>query len=193
MALSWQNSKCYQKCLCKEDGSSESLCHNNDQNAKFRYCPQDGNGCACQVQCYTANLHGKNREIELFGKDKLADWDVRFEDILVNSYDNYRKTHNGNLLTSHSLVAAMEHGERRLALPTCASSQIIMGDFQADTRSPKRINRHFPCTCGNWRSDETETFMNNLGLGKGQSDYQLGLAKLLFKKDCPRVSYCPIL
>jgi hypothetical protein len=200
ITFSWKHSKCYEKCLCsKEDGSALRLCSIRDPKALFRYCPDDGKGCACQLHCYTSILDGPNQEVELLGRDQLELWGVDFDDVLIKSYDKYRKIDTERLPTDKGFIESVELKESIFELPTCASSQISLRDEGTKGQKPKnpdeskkpgkRINQHFPCTCGNWRSDETRIFLEALGLGRFQPDYKSGAVKELFTKDCPGVSY----
>ena len=85
MSSIWEDGKCYQKCVCKTDGSAWNFCDTriNNAAAKFRYCPDD---CACQLQCLSSNMDGRINEVELIGLEQLESWEVDFRDILIKSY-----------------------------------------------------------------------------------------------------------
>lgn len=180
MSSIWEDGKCYQKCVCKTDGSAWNFCDTRSNNAaaKFRYCPDD---CACQLQCLSSNMDGRKNEVELIGLEQLESWDVDFRDILIKSYHQYRengpgleKSDRGLLYKSHSEL---------FELPTCVSYQLDMGDL----KETGRHNNHFPCTCGDWRSNETQIFMRQLGFGMFQPGYKTDQAKELLTRDCPAV------
>jgi hypothetical protein len=186
ITTSWEDGRCYQKCVCKDDGSATNLCSNEDANAKYRLCPNDGKGCACQLQCLSTNMDKRKNEVQLLGMEQLASWDVDFMKVLVKSYATYRTTKGILPDIDRSLLKSVKtHGDL-LELPTCASSQLDMGDFRKD----EKHNSLFPCTCGDWRSSETQIFMKQLGFGKFQPGYKTELAEELFTHDCPRVSVC---
>lgn len=86
-----------------------------------------------------------------------------------------------------AFMKAMKAEGQLLALPTCVSAQLDMGDFKKDSSH----NRLFPCTCGDWRSSETQTFLKQLGLGMFQPGYSSKEAQKIFTRDCPGVSDPP--
>ncbi|KAH9223991.1 hypothetical protein DL95DRAFT_378887, partial [Leptodontidium sp. 2 PMI_412] len=56
------NSKCYQKCANRPgDIKAQDACKSKWANADSRYCPEDDEFTACQVQCFTTQSTG-NRE-----------------------------------------------------------------------------------------------------------------------------------
>jgi hypothetical protein len=205
ITLAMQNSHCYQKCSCAPDGSALALCTTREGKALYRSCPPDPNNCACQVECWKViagkwDLLWSSSHVDaLYGQSALSKYELTIEAVMNSSYENYRKTHNDRLLTSEGLVGSLVdrfyEGGRAVALPTCASGQVIMGDYKKKgwVRGVARKfipdDKYFPCTCGDWRSNETALFMDAVGMGIGSSDYRAGTVKDIFTNVCPRV--CP--
>ena len=122
--------------------------------------------------------------------DRLASWDIDFKEILMNSYAKYRSTKHDLPEIGKGIVEPfkpVKSGNELLELPVCVTSQLELTDF------PKHgsHNRLFPCTCGDWRSNETQIFMEELGFGKSQPGYKSKAAKDLFTLSCPKVSNHP--
>jgi len=185
----WEDGKCYQKCLCKEDGSTSKFCNTlgKDAEAKFRYCPNDPYGCACQLQCFSSNMDASKNEAKLVGIEQLKLWDIDFRDVLIKSYHTYRNADLSLEGSGEIFYKSYKTKDQLLELPTCASPQVDMGDFKKDGRH----NRLFPCTCGDWRSNETQIFMNQLGFGISQPGFKSDTAKELLTRDCPGVRISP--
>lgn len=70
-----------------------------------------------------------------------------------------------------------------LILPTCATALLSLGDFQKSHRE-----HLFPCTCGDWRSSETQAFVERLGIGVSQPGSKSKEVERLFSRHCPGVS-----
>jgi len=79
----------------------------------------------------------------------------------------------------------------QIALPVCRSNQLVMGDFHHKTLHVgwREDDKKAPCTCGDWRSNETASFMDSIGYGRKQnlSPYDKNAVDTLTHQ-CPRVS-----
>lgn len=286
MRILWADAKCYQKCACSE--ISAKLCDDRTKDKRHRFCPKDGSGCICQIQCFATNPFWRH-EGKLLGMDRLASWDIDFDKIITDSYAKYREgwwQNNLQLLADFDfkpefdpekitppsdddevvdldkvdVVAKVgellqKPGHDLLTLPVCASSEFSIEDFatadfpfriprlpshiielpshlprlsstmtglrrrfttpserdtlqnisrvgiggsvekshRLDTRDLNSYVRQpvFPCTCGDWRSSETQKFLEQLGLGVNQPGFKTEQARKIFTRECPGVSNDP--
>lgn len=129
-------------------------------------------------------MDARKNEVKLIGLEELESWNVDFRDILINSYLTYRKMGPRLEEGDKDFDKSYKTEGELLELPTCVSSQLNMGDFKNNGWH----NNLFPCTCGDWRSSETQIFMNQLGLGMFQPGFKTDQAKQLLTRDCPGVS-----
>jgi hypothetical protein len=132
-------------------------------------------------------MNARKNEVKLVGLEQLESWDVDFRDILIKSYHAYRNAELGLEGSDKIFHKSYKTKDQLLELPTCASPQVDMGDFKKNGWH----NRLFPCTCGDWRSNETQIFMNQLGFGISQPGFKSDLAKELLTRDCPGVRNSP--
>ena len=138
--------------------------------------------------------HGSH-EAEVYGLQHLKKYDLTIQDVMNSSYKHYQRTHGGEMVTSQSILESlmrnMNARGRAIALPVCRSAQIPMNDYRSTWKHPTGAfalsDKHLPCTCGDWRSNETALFINSIGLGLESRDFASGLAEKLYEKICPRV------
>ncbi|KAL5327226.1 hypothetical protein ACEPPN_004918 [Leptodophora sp. 'Broadleaf-Isolate-01'] len=191
------NSKCYQKCANRPgDIKAQDACKSKWANADSRYCPEDDEFTACQVQCFTTQSTG-NRERTLIGKMALPQYSLSVKQLLKDSLHHYHETGNsppalGQLAGNGtrdilSLDRTLQSEVSGLALPVCYSTSVKLAEFDNKVHFGLKYNQNqqFPCTCGDWRSNETPDFMARMGLGSNQSDFQTGAANELFTQICP--------
>lgn len=194
------NSKCYQKCANRPgDMKAQDACKSKWANVDSRYCPEEDEFTACQVQCFTTQTVG-NRERTLIGKMALPQYALSVKQLLKDSLHHYHETGNvqpalGQLAGNGSsdiltLERTLNTEVSGLALPVCHSTSVKLTEFDDKVHFGLKYNQNqqFPCTCGDWRSSETPDFMARLGLASNQSDFQTGAAKELFTQICPHVS-----
>ena len=154
------SSQCYLSCT---EGDAKQFCAKDNPLSKSRFCPQPD--VACQAQCWRPSLKAKN--VAIYGMDQLENglWNVRIEDILLQSYENYaRNTIPGTAMpnVTEFLVNPLDSPERRAAgfrIPVCKSSLMQTGDFSKHGRK----SRLFPCSCGDRYSSETAKFLAAAG------------------------------
>ncbi|KAK0106583.1 hypothetical protein ONS96_004204 [Cadophora gregata f. sp. sojae] len=191
------NSKCYQKCANRPgDIKAQDACKSKWANVDSRYCPEDDEFTACQVQCFTTQTVG-NRERTLIGKMALPQYALSVKQLLKDSLHHYHETGNappalGQLAGNGSSdILALERTLNTevsgLALPVCHSANVKLTEFDDKIHYGLKYtqNQQFPCSCGDWRSNETQPFLARLGLAANQSDFQTGAAKELFTQICP--------
>ena len=194
------NSKCYQKCANRPgDMKAQDACKSKWANVDSRYCPEEDEFTACQVQCFTTQTVG-NRERTLIGKMALPQYALSVKQLLKDSLHHYHETGNvqpalGQLAGNGSsdiltLERTLNTEVSGLALPVCHSTSVKLTEFDDKVHFGLKYNQNqqFPCTYGDWRSSETPDFMARLGLASNQSDFQTGAAKELFTQICPHVS-----
>ncbi|KAL2074182.1 hypothetical protein VTL71DRAFT_7960 [Oculimacula yallundae] len=191
------NSKCYSKCAFQPDDMKvQQVCKAKWANIKSRYCPEDNESIACQVQCFTTQSRG-NREKSLIGKAALPQYSLSVDQLLKDSFHHYQTIGNspptlGQLAGNGSsdiltLDRTLNSKVSGLALPVCVSANVKLTNFDDKVHINLKYtqNQQFPCSCGDWTSNETPDFMARLGLGFNQTDFQTGSAKELFHQICP--------
>lgn len=193
MSIAWRSAKCYQKCLCDPTIKLNKYHNHKERTTKYRYFPEDGENCVCQPQCWSASRRNPY-EKRLFGIDSLRKYDHNLTDISSMSYNYYRA--NGNEYKPPDMDIRHEpiDADAGISLAHCVSSQIQIGDFDDETTNyqlnlNRRNNRRFPCTCGNWQSNETESFMDIFAMGNGQAWMKSHAGDELFKQICPEVCH----
>ena len=187
ISASWASMKNYLKCSCGRKDYKES-CKSKYPNAQYRYCPDDKYQCSCQVQGWTYQEHG-NHETELLGFNVLEKYGLNITQVLKSTYDNYRKFGNNPPPPMIGPDMALTGAISGLSLPTCASNHIHLSDFDNKKDGGRDWKRHqqLSCTCGDWRSNETEIFMGRIRMGAGQADMVTGRMQETFEQVCPRV------
>jgi hypothetical protein len=136
-----------------------------------RVCNNDG--YACQTACWTAKPYN-NREIPLRQHEALGRYRLSLAKVRDTSVRNYEFRGNSDrgVPAKNYIGSVLGSGNPRsqLALPTCKSSQLRMGDYNNKFHTDfKSDNRRFPATCGDWRSNETALFLSSIGFGVGQA------------------------
>jgi hypothetical protein len=174
------SSKCYGKCR-RITFFGRWFCTMDKEN---RYCPDANTGC--EAKCLTTRKGG-NKEVDLIGKKFLAGYGLTVAQILEKSYQNYQR--HGNMFrgpvdikkTGMGLDAIATGETSMIALPICISEFVeVTGAPGADkSRYP-----HFPCSCGDWTGNETQSFYSRLGLARGDRDVTTGEASELFERIC---------
>jgi hypothetical protein len=190
ISAAWASSKCYQKCADRPDKNRTTVCTEKSTHKESRYCPEEAPHRGCQLQCFTTQSI-LNHEKSLNGIAHLKDYKLDLPQVKEAVYRNYLKRGNeGYKAPSQytgadmlSFVSNTFSGQSVLRLPTCVSEGIIVTDF--DELTPFDginwgRNQKVPCTCGNWKSNETRAFMTELGLAKGQRDFESGAFRELF-------------
>jgi hypothetical protein len=177
IGLLLSNQQCYIKCteyanaqeMCaldrfrrEKDGSIDSL-------VLARFCPEKEK--LCQAQCYQMSRSG-NKEISIFNiKSWESSWGIKPRELLEAAYHNWKKggieIHMDNILTDDSDMGVLSTVE----LPVCDSEPgyININDFRH--KHDEKLYRNFPVSCGNFRSNETEMFLDNVRMGPGHSHY----------------------
>jgi hypothetical protein len=110
------------------------------------------------------------------------------------SYNYYRANGNEYKIPDMDLMNHVSGAEGGISLPHCVSSQLQLGDFDDESQGwifnlLRRDNRRFPCTCGNWLSNETQSFMEIFSMGGGQAWMTSHAGDELFKMICPEVGH----
>jgi hypothetical protein len=164
-----------------------------ERTAKYRYYPEDEENCVCQPQCWHATRRSPF-EKRLFGINKLSKYHHNITDISRMSYSYYRANGNNYKRPNMDLRHEPIEAEAGISLPHCVSSQLQIGDFDDESKGwriklLRNNNRRFPCTCGNWMSNETESFMEIFSMGKGQKWMTSHAGDELFKQVCPEVCH----
>jgi len=137
--------------------------------------------------------------MQLLGKNHLGKYNLTLKEVRDKSIANYEEhgnSENGTPLYRF-LQTTMLGGEEPsyMALSVCKSDQVEMGDFDNEhTHRGSRygINKRMPCTCGDWRSNETAEFMKGIGYAPHQALWENKNARDTLSSICPRVSF-PIL
>lgn len=152
-----------------------------------RTCYPDGH--ACQVQCLTSNARRNNHETPLFGMDNLEKHNLTLPAILTNSVARY-EAHKGISLNGNNDPLNQATLVEDYGLPVCRSSLFEMGDIDNKLSHNRwKSHKQFACSCGDWRSSETKAFMNQIGMGIGQSDMINKRSKQTLTLICPRVGF----
>lgn len=110
------------------------------------------------------------------------------------SYSYYRANGNNYKPPNMDLRSKVDDAEAGISLPHYVSSQIMIGDFDDESagwraKLMRNNNKRFPCTCGNWLSNETEAFMKIFMMGVNQVWMKSHAGDELFKEICPEVSH----
>jgi hypothetical protein len=183
--------KNYLKCSCEREDYKES-CSDEHRNAKFRYCPEDGRNCSCQVQGWTSQ-DLENHETEFLGFENLEKYGFNITQVLQSTYDHYWQYGNSPPAPKIGTDIAFTSDMSGLFLPTCVSKRVNLTDFDGKMEGylDRKRQQQFPCTCGDWRSNETTAFMRKIYMGYDQSDMITGKARETFATICPQVRYHP--
>jgi hypothetical protein len=134
--------------------------------------------------------------MQLLGKDSLEKYNLTLEEVRDKSIANYDQRGNrDNGTPLYRFFKATINGAEKpsyMALPVCKSDQVEMGDFDNDhTHGGGHfgINKRLPCTCGDWKSNETAQFMKAIGYAPHQALWEDKNARDTLSSLCPRVSY----
>ncbi|KAI9770035.1 MAG: hypothetical protein M1839_003299 [Geoglossum umbratile] len=153
-------SQCYLSCT---EGETEQFGAKDSPLAKSRFCPKPD--VACQAQCWRPSIRAKN--VQVYGMDQLENslWNVRIEDMLTQSYRNYAERTNPTISLpniTEFLANPQDSPQIRAAgfdMRVCQSCRPQTGDFTKHGR----MNKLFPCTCGDVYSSETADFLAAAG------------------------------
>lgn len=200
----YNGAQCYQKCHTGIHTHGSCVSKSDRQS---RYCPNSNN--VCQIACWTTigngplNQWGRNHEVALYGITNLQKYGYTMKSIQTGSYENFIKYGNERSHdTLREMIDTPKGNEKReksgLNLNMCRSPRVQISDF-----TPKK-NKYlglgpqihkFPCSCGDWRSNETASFMQKMGFeAKGAGRETMMFAKGLFNYVCPKVLFLlPIL
>jgi len=193
----WMNSHCYQKCT-NHKNERDALCHNKDaalRKKHARRCMNDG--YACQIQCWSSQPDF-NHEVSLLGHDALKNYNLSLDLIHDLSYERFKKHGNVDLgLPMQNFLTSLLKGieaPSEIRLPVCQSPRNTMGDFDdVNIHNHLSNHKHFPCHCGDWRSNETAEFQAAIGMGANSSYMKQQNTKVIdtFPLICPEVSLSP--
>lgn len=164
MALS--SSKSYLKCKTNID-DVESYRPNSTDFKGLRFIPKDDPNTVCQMQSWTSQS-SYNHEREMYGIHALQNYGISPLQMMEESYRHHKESDEPNappLLSIDKGSLTLDNG---LALPVCHSEYVKITEFH-DSYDNKWDDEMFPCSCGDWRSSETRSFMDALGMGWSSS------------------------
>lgn len=163
---------------------------------RSRFCPHPETDPAyiCQVEgWYFADDHQHERPMS--GLDALETfWNNEFkftiEEFMGEAHANYEACRNNCPQTNlDSLAFDGNYAEARgFTLPVCQNDHNTLSDFLK--KGPKR--HHFPAICGDFRSNETEGFMNAVNMGPDSQVAKTPSIEQLWRDRIPRVSPFPL-
>ena len=186
------SAKCYVKVQVNEAGDANKTCiSKGPKNTHVCYENQD----EAESACWTSKSRN-NEEVRLLGSDRLRNYGLDGTSVIQGSYDHYQRSHYQSKQQIANIkqeeLQDIQNGLSNIALPVCRSTQVIFSDWDKRGRKSSGLNRHrqtFPCTCGDWRSNEPRPFLDAIGMREGSinGDIELNKAKETFEKICPRV------
>jgi len=194
----WASAACYNKCV-RTSTAEEAQNFCKDNPLKIKYCPPDDELTMCQVQCFSRR-ELRSLEIDLHGMQQLQQYGINIEQVAKDSYRHYILHKDKFVSPVESLrndVMGMDRvingALSGIALPTCMSPDIKMGDYRNPTGLMNKYHQQFPFTCGEWSSD-TYDFMEAMGLHRGGPSFMSGQlwAELqhIAPNVCFRDTYC---
>jgi len=191
MSGAYASSKCYLNCLVEDKPNDpRSLC-----SAKYkhqaRFCTDDGK-YSCQAACYTKRAGNWNKEMPLNGADKLQNYNTSVEQLLTGSFDHFMTVGNTFKASSEFVVGEGLLGldkfanESQLHIPVCRSKYANIADFSHGPHHDdnRNKNQRFPCTCGDWKSNETVPYMKYLEWDQDSPEYKETPLDELFHYTC---------
>jgi hypothetical protein len=158
----------------------------NHKLAQMRFCVDD-HSVLCQSQCWQPRS-SRAKNVALYGADAMAGepWNIDLPEYLLGSYQNYKV--NGIWGTSglpppSSILNPEAEADAALSsnfseafdltmshLPVCLSEHSQVGDY---SKHGSKHDRLLPCTCGDWTSSETATFLETIGMSTASHKKEL--------------------
>ncbi|KAL3425191.1 hypothetical protein PVAG01_04472 [Phlyctema vagabunda] len=154
---------------------------------KYRVCYEDGT--VCQMQCWPRHKAdgNSNKEMKLYGLDKLlGHYKIEPTELVTNSYETWKKWHNFDIPNKFDpVVGSLKRNESALRLPVCFSQHNVLVDLD------KKESRNFPFICGFFGS-ETRAVLDKINMKRSSVNGEMlqGKAADVFQNYIiPRMRY----
>jgi hypothetical protein len=182
-----RSSGCYIK--CNTQILAEVFCNDQrDELNKVRFCPRPNK--VCQLQCWSQEHYAKDRMFWGFDRIDKEPLNIDITQEMRDAYEAFRVF--GNHVGNDYWDVKPDGNPSHFRLPVCDSDAgyVDVTDFK---RGDEKQNKAFPASCGTWRSDEVQDFMDFTGLGIESQPFKEGNLHHLYFTIIPRVCVHAIL